>query len=261
MNETVLTATVEGIGLWAPGVPSWDAFCALRRGAPPATDAAARPAPMLLPPNERRRAPDTVLVALQAAQAACAAAQRDPAGLPSVFACTLGDLAINDHLCDTLVRAPTEISPIRFHNSVHNAAAGYWTIGTGAMQPATALSAGPGTFALGLLEALAQLATGTEAVLLVGYDGASSGLLRQLVQSDGLLGGALVLARGAQGTGPRLTARLDVGATPTPPPVQVAPGNAMAPMLALMAALADQAAGAVLPAGDNQALRIGIAHG
>ena len=77
-----------------------------------------------------------------------------------------GDLAITDYMCETLATDPTAVSPTKFHNSVHNAAAGYWTIAAGAMEPATAISA---DFAMGLLEALAQLATGADAVLLVGY--------------------------------------------------------------------------------------------
>ena len=265
---STLSATIEGIGLWAPGLPSWDAFAARCRGAAAPAEAPARPAPTLLPPNERRRAPDTVLVALQAAQAACEAAGRDPATLPSVFASTYGDLAITDHLCATLVRAPTEVSPIRFHNSVHNAAAGYWTIGTGAMQPATALSAGEGSFVLGLLDALAQLEAGAPAVLLVGYDGAAVGPLTGVVRSEGLLGVALVLARGARGaTVPRLaletapaTAAIDA------PPAGISAGNAMAPALALLAALARGEAAAILPTGNGSAFRIALdnaggAHG
>ncbi|KAF1685764.1 hypothetical protein B1992_11035 [Pseudoxanthomonas broegbernensis] len=256
----MLTAAIEGIGLWAPGLPSWDAFLAHRRGRVAAAGAATRPAPTLLPPNERRRAPDTVLVALHAAQAACEAAGRDPTTLPSIFASTYGDLAISDHLCQTLARAPAEVSPTRFHNSVHNAAAGYWTIGTGAMQPATALSAGQGSFAMGLLEALAQLATGTEAVLLVGYDGASTGPLRQVLHSDGLLGGALVLARDGICASRRLSVEWAGGVPATPPPADAAPGNAMAPMLALLAALADGGPEAVLPAGGDRVLRVRLEH-
>ena len=73
-----------------------------------------------------------------------------------MFASTDGDLAISDYMSETLARTPTLISPIRFHNSVHNAAAGYWTIGTGCMQPYTALTAHEDTFGEGLLEALTQ---------------------------------------------------------------------------------------------------------
>ena len=50
-----------------------------RRRRPPAP----RPAPALLAPTERRRAPDTVAVALEVAARACAAAGRAPSELPS----------------------------------------------------------------------------------------------------------------------------------------------------------------------------------
>ncbi|WP_028915184.1 beta-ketoacyl synthase chain length factor [Pseudoxanthomonas sp. J31] len=257
---TPLTAAIEGIGLWAPGVPSWEAFVGLHRGAGAPEAAPARPAPTLLPPNERRRAPDTVLVALQAAQAACEAAGRDPASLPSVFTSTYGELAITDNMCATLARAPTEVSPTRFHNSVHNAAAGYWTIGTGAMEPATAISAGQASFAMGLVEALAQLEAGAQAVLLVAYDGPAVGPLNDVLDSQGLLGVALVLARPAAGD--RLRLSLQPGeATPAAPPAAVAAGNAMAPALVLLEAIAADAAQAVVAAGDGRGLRIGLGHG
>ncbi|AKC86933.1 beta-ketoacyl synthase chain length factor [Pseudoxanthomonas suwonensis] len=256
MTATALTAGIEGVGLWIAQAPSWAAYRALLAGTTPAAETATRPAPALLPPNERRRAPDTVLVALEAAQAACADAGRDPATLPSVFVSTYGDLAITEHLCQTLATAPRELSPTRFHNSVHNAAAGYWTIACGAATPATALSA---EFAMGLLEAMAQLATGAPAVLLVGYDGSAPALLRQVAPTDGLLGGALVLGPPAPGR-PRLTLSLDDGEAP-PPSTTVAAGNAMAPMLPLFEALARGAPAVVLPAGPGRVLRVELAHG
>src|SRR3546814_16767116 len=69
------------------------------------------------------------------------AAGRDPASLPSVFASTHGDLPIMDYMCATLASEPRTISPTKFHNSVHNAAAGYWTIGSGCMHARPAVSA------------------------------------------------------------------------------------------------------------------------
>jgi len=262
MSMGAPAAAIEGIGLWAPGLPSWEAFVAHRRGEPVAGGAPARPAPALLPANERRRAPDTVLVALQAAQDACSAAGRDPAQLPSVFASRYGDLAITDHLCRTLAQAPEEVSPTRFHNSVHNAAAGYWTIGTGAHQPATALSAGPASFAMGLVEALAQLAAGAPAVLLVGYDGPSAGPLREVVPSEGLLGVALVLAACGEHDRLRLRLQPDPAAAAAAPPEDVAAGNAMAPALALLAAIAEGAPRTALPAGAGAlVLQLEGSHG
>ena len=254
MTAIPLTAGIEGLGLWTAQAPSWAAFRGLLAGA--TVEEGTRPAPALLPPNERRRAPDTVLVALEAAQAACLDAGRDPSTLPSVFVSTYGDLAITEHLCQTLATAPLELSPTRFHNSVHNAAAGYWTIAAGAMEPATAISA---DFAMGLLVALAQLATGAGAVLLVGYDGQAPGLLRQVAQTEGLLGGALVLGPATAGR-PRLRLVLVDGEAPAVA-APVAAGNAMAPLLVLFAAIARGDGVALLPAGPGRVLRVELDHG
>ena len=255
-----LHATVEGVGFWAPGLPDWNAACQfVRDGALP--DAApARPSPQLLAPNERRRAPETVAVALEVALAACQAAAREPAALPSVFASMHGDLAITDYMCATLASDPASISPTRFHNSVHNAAAGYWTIGTGAMQPATALSAGEGSFAQGLLEALAQLHAGSEAVLLVAYDSQAVGPLAAISASTGVLGAAFVLSRHPREGAATITLDgIDATTEATPGPLmQRLGGNAMAPMLPLLDALASRATQASLHAGPGQQLRLRV---
>ncbi|HVI57828.1 MAG TPA: beta-ketoacyl synthase chain length factor [Luteimonas sp.] len=256
------SAAIEGIGFWAPGLPSWEAARAFLAGGAIAEDAPRRPSPQLLAPNERRRAPETVAVALEVALAACAAAGREPAALPSIFASTHGDLAITDYMCATLASEPRAVSPTRFHNSVHNAAAGYWTIGSACMQASTAISAFDASFAQGLVEALAQLADGAGAVLLAGYDSASAGPLAAVSRSEGLLGGALVLSGGSDG--PRLRATLVDG---EPPPAQGplsrrAAGNAMAQMLPLFEALAGGDRDVVLlKAGPGRALRVEISHG
>lgn len=259
MSAPVLSARIAGIGFWCPGLPSWAAAQAYARGGELQPDAPGKPSPQLLAPNERRRAPETVAVALEVALAACHHAQRDPSLLPSVFTSTHGDLAITDYMCRQLADDPAGISPIRFHNSVHNAAAGYWTIGARTHAPATALSAFHGSFAQGLLEALAQLATGTDELLLVGYDSQSTGPLGRISHSQGLLGGALVLSRG--GDGPLLRATLRTGGQDRSPAGRLehhSAGNAMAPMLPLFDALAGAAAHCRLDAGNGVELRVEI---
>ncbi len=263
-NAPLLCASVAGIGFWTRGLPSWDAARAyLIDGAVPA-DAPAKPSPQLLAPNERRRAPETVAVALEVALAACTAAGRDPAALSSVFASTHGDLAITDYMCSTLVEDPRSISPTRFHNSVHNAAAGYWTIGANAMAPATAISAYDATFAQGLLEALTQLATGTDAVLLVGYDSQATGPLGRVSPSEGLLGGALLLVRDAAAGLPRLRARLrdagSDGVTPAGALKRFCAGNAMLPMAPVFEALALARHEVSINAGAGKCLAMEIAY-
>ncbi|WP_129136960.1 beta-ketoacyl synthase chain length factor [Luteimonas sp. YGD11-2] len=256
-----LVARIAGVGFWASGLPSWDAAQAFVADGRLPDNAPRRPSPELLAANERRRAPESVAVALEVALAATRASGRDPATLASIFASGHGDFGITGYMCETLADDPRSISPIRFHNSVHNAAAGYWTIGAGCTATTTAISAGPATFAQGLLEALSQLATGTPAVLLVAYDVESTGLLGALTPSEQLLGGALVLTAAGEGQGPLLRAALRTGDTTPEAPGPLARrlhGNAMAPMLPLFDALAAGAgAGRVmLDAGAAQALEV-----
>ncbi len=194
---------------------------------------AVRPQPALLPPNEQRRAPDSVAVALQVAQAACANAARDPALLPTVFASTYGDLAITDYMCGTLAKAPATLSPTRFHNSVHNAAAGYWSIATGCRQPYCALGAGDYTFAAGLFTAALQACADETDVLFVAYDINARGPLARVAHSCGMLGVAMVLSAIPGSSGASLQLHVSAEA-----PAQGEPGaNAMAACLPLIAAL------------------------
>jgi len=186
---------IEGPAFWAPTLPGWDAARAAFRGEGALADPPAkRPAPQVLPPAERRRAPDTVALALEVAAASVAAAGRQATELPCVFASAHGDLAINDYMSSTLVSAPTQLSPTKFHNSVHNAAVGYWTIGTGCMEASNSLAAYEYSFAAALLEAAAQCAADQRPVLLVGFDVAAIGALASVTTSRGLLAAALVLA-------------------------------------------------------------------
>lgn len=240
-----LRVAIEGISFWASRLPGWDIARAVIRGeqAPPEA-ASPRPAPTLLAPTERRRAPDTVAVALEVASRACEVAGRTPADLPSVFASTHGDLAISDYMCTTLASTPALISPIKFHNSVHNAAAGYWSIGTGSLAPYTAISAYEYTFGVGLLEAATQVVCEQRAVLYVAFDIEAKGALATVAPSRGLLGTALVLApidRGQQRRSFILTTESVSAVNPTPPRSAAAAlvaDNALAPCLPLLEALA-----------------------
>lgn len=186
---------IEGVAFWAPTLPGWHiARAAFRGEGALAEPPALRPAPELLAATQRRRAPDTVVLALEVASRAVAQAGLDPARLPSVFVSAHGDLVINDSMCKTLAEAPSLVSPTRFHNSVHNAASGYWTMATGCAQASTALTAFENSFAAGLLEAATQCVADDRPVLLVGYDIEACGALKSVTRSLGLLATALVLA-------------------------------------------------------------------
>ena len=63
------------------------------------------------------------------------------------------------------------VSPTLFHQSVHNAAAGYWSIASGSQRPSTSLACYDSSFGGGLLEAATLLATDQEElVLFAAYD-------------------------------------------------------------------------------------------
>ena len=247
MTNPCGTLYVEGIALWASRLAGWDAARGILRGESQApASASPRPSPALLAPTERRRAPDTVAIALEVAARACENAGRDPKTLPSVFASTHGDLTINDYMCDTLAKTPALTSPTKFHNSVHNAAAGYWTIGTGCLEPYTAVSAYRHTFGQGFLEAAIQVAIGDQPVLYVAYDIESRGPLGTMATSRGLLGAALVMSAHPLD---RSQARIDAfvversiehSSAARPANAALVEGNAMADSLALFEALADR---------------------
>ncbi len=166
-----LTACIQGIGLIGPGLTDWQ--CGARAIAgeevyiPRPT---AIPAPEGLPAAERRRTGATVRLALSVAQQAVADAGVNPAVLPAVFSSSGADGRICHEICETLASADRQLSPTRFHNSVHNAAAGYWGLATGATAASTALCAYDASFAAGLLEALAVVMADRVPVLLCAYE-------------------------------------------------------------------------------------------
>lgn len=251
-----LTVHLEGIGWWSPQWPTWAAAArALRGDAASAEAGVARPAAGVLAPGERRRAPDVVLLACEVAEQACAAAARAPAELPCVFVSMHGDVTTTDAVCTTLASAPLEVSPTRFHNSVHNAAAGYWTVATGCRESSTALAAGTGSFATGLLEAALEALAEERPVLLAAYDAGARGPLADVMHADATLGAAFVLnaARGPQALA---TQRLRHEPVPT---AATAAAPSVAVALPLLRALArGEAAALRLPAGAGSTLAVEV---
>ncbi|MFC4526140.1 beta-ketoacyl synthase chain length factor [Dyella halodurans] len=188
-----LSVFVEGIGLWSPALGDFAALRAQEHGQAVTPPPAKLPA-TFLPANERRRAPESVLLAVEVAGQAVAMSERSASELPCVFSSAYGDQLISDYMCATLALAPTELSPTRFHNSVHNAPAGYWTIATGCHAASSAICAGPASFGAGLLEAASFSQAEQRPVLLVCSDIAGSGPVGEMNGSRTNFGCALVLA-------------------------------------------------------------------
>lgn len=239
----LLQIGVTGIGAWLPGAPDWPSLRDVLLGRRDLADAPGKPAATVLPAAERRRAPDSVRLAAEVASQACTMAGADPAALPCVFASTHGEVAITDHVCETLAHAPLELSPTKFHNSVLNAPAGYWTIATGCTAASSAVTAYRHSFAAGLLEAVTFACAERVPVVFASCDVASTGPLAEMTRTTLAFGAALVLVPEPPAA-PSLQLSLRGGSADEPVPTGLAlhrvagdnPANAHA--LALLAALA-----------------------
>lgn len=183
---------LAGIGAWSESFSSWEQFCALANGEA-ATESSA-PQPELIPARERRRAPLFVRMALDVMEQACRMASIDRASVATVFASGMGDMQTTDYMCATLATQPRTISPTKFHNSVHNASTGYWSIATGSHAPANAVSGYAHSGALALLESAVQVAEEHTPVLLAVQEMAPPTPFRSVYQGRQPLAVSLLLA-------------------------------------------------------------------
>ena len=209
-----LIGYVEGVGLLGPGITDWQAGARVLSGAQP-WSAAATAIPVLtcLPSAERRRTGVPVRLAIAAGLEATTAAAVDPAQLPAIFSSSGGDGQNLHEICTALAAGERQLSPTRFHNSVHNAPSGYWGIATGATPASNALCAHDASFGAGLVEALTQLCIEQRRVLLVAYDAQYPEPLRTARPIPDAFAVALVLAPQRN---PAALARLAVRLSDTP---------------------------------------------
>ena len=140
---------------------------------------------------------------------------------PSVFATSNGDGAGGARDPGDAGRPDPPVSPTQFHNSVHNAAAGYWSIGDRVAEPAACLGCHDCTFAAGAAQGGGGGAAERAPLLLCVYDTAVAAPLDAAVRPTGAFGAAFVLAPERH---ERALARLSVGYAATPPaPTAVQP--------------------------------------
>lgn len=192
-----------------------------------------RPAVTLLPAAERRRCAALVAWALAAGQEAAAQADLPAEAFALVFASSDGDGDIVHRLCSALASPGAQVSPTDFHNSVHNAATGYWCIAVHSRAPSTALCAYDGSFAAGLLEAACQVEAEARFVLLVAADLPYPFPLDVHRPVRHGFAAALALEAGTQ-----LEIGVEEDGDLTPSPLAEFEGNAAAAALPLLAALA-----------------------
>jgi hypothetical protein len=165
-----MSVYVNGVSVVGPGLIESDQTLAVLRGEKQWRHAPL-PAlkPTMLPANERRRTTPLIKLALQAMQNLLRE-QDDLNTVASVFASSDGDLEIVDKMCRALADAAQMVSPTVFHNSVHNAPAGYWSIAASMHGSSTSISAADATFMVGLMEAMTRVIAEQGVVLYVAYD-------------------------------------------------------------------------------------------
>ena len=143
---------VTGLSLWTPGFASIGAW-ARGEADPSITDCACE----WVPPRLLRGASRFTRMLGEAADQATRDAGADPKTIATVYGSDYGEIETMVVLLDTIFRGDGQLSPMRFKNSVHNAASGLSSIGQGNQSFSTALAAGTRTFEASMLEAMALL--------------------------------------------------------------------------------------------------------
>lgn len=166
---------VDAISVYGQGIKDWDAARQIFSNNaaidnPDSELNQERYQPSTLPRNERRRATNLIRLAFQLAESIQSGSALDFSKTATVFASSGGDYQVMDLICSILATDEKFISPTHFHNSVHNAAAGYWGIATASHESSTTVSAFDDTFPIGLLEACLYCSVEQKQTLLVAYD-------------------------------------------------------------------------------------------
>ena len=259
-----LAVGIAGIGLLGPGLMGWAPSAAVLAGAVPYEPAPLTPpAPTLLPATERRRTGPSVRLALAVATEAVQESGLPPEELDTVFASSNGEGHVITSILEALHTPDGAISPTQFHNSVHNAAAGYWGIAVGSARPSVSLGGHDGVLGTGLLHAAAQAVVARRPVLFVAHDVPLPAPLDALRPTAASFALALVLVPEG-GTHGRITLAQEDGAAEAPDlPGGLAAlhdANPVARALPLLAVLAGGRGGTVrLPMLEDTRLAVAVA--
>lgn len=261
-----MIVTVTGIGIWTRGVRSWDEF---RQGVADGFTAMADdfepPRPEAIPARERRRSGLTINLAVEVMHQACDMAGVDKTAIASVFASAMGDTDVTDYMCRKLATSEKLLSPTKFHNSVHNAPSGYWSISAVNRQPSSFVGGFRDSFACGLLEAATCAVAEMLPVGFAAYDVANRAPFGDVLPIDESLGLALLMLPGEHPDGWCMALDVVAGTEPTstaqhPALRRLADANPIGVGLPLLEALAGAGSEAPLhwPLGSGASLRLQI---
>jgi Beta-ketoacyl synthase, N-terminal domain len=158
---------VNAIGFAAPGLDTSAGLLAHFDGADWSGPADWSPATASLARRQALRLSDATRLAIMAAEQI---GQSVPDQAAWVFASSTGESQTLNGILAALSQPEVLIQPLRFQNSVHNAAQGQWSIAARATGPATSIAAYDDTVGAGLLKAMMQAAIEQTTVGLVVFD-------------------------------------------------------------------------------------------
>lgn len=255
---------VVGLGVWSESFSNWEEFCHVLRGGSAETGRTLKP--QAIAPNERRRAPLSVKMAVEVMDQACRMAALEPATVATVFASALGDMHLTEYMCRTMADAPQAISPTRFHNSVHNAATGYWSIATQSRCPSNAVSGYSNSVSIAILDGAIQAVEEKIPVLVTVQEVATAPAFKSVYEWEQPFSAAMVLVPVGMCSSNIASLHLSAsGNLVEPPQLEDIPGidlsgNPAARLLPLLIAIAEQRNADVrLPLSRGSSLAISIA--
>jgi len=159
---------LDSVTFVSPQANGWDEYLALlncQDATPFEEDFRAEPES--LPIRSQRRLSPQILLAISVAEKIHQSLPKETAW---VFASSVGEGETLNVILNALGTPEKAIQPLRFQNSVHNAASGQWTIAAGVKSPVTSINADTYTAGAGFLKASMQMVLEDCPVGLVLYD-------------------------------------------------------------------------------------------
>lgn len=195
-----MRGSIAGVGVWGSGIRGWADFANQPAGVERLTVGECEPPPVtMIPPREKRRVPMMSRLAIEAGYQACEMAEIEPAGVATVFASCMADTQVTDYMCRVMNTSGKAMSPTRFHNSVHNATCGYWSIFCGGHEAGGFICSWEDSFAIAVLEAMTFVQEECKPTLMVCYDIANTAPMSSARSIESDLAVAILLAPETQG--------------------------------------------------------------
>lgn len=161
---------IKKIGIVAPGLENWKIAESVLSGQQQYVYRDLdKINPEIMPKSLLRRTTQHVRLAIEAASQILPD-NIDELSVSCVFASSENDGDTTHEICTEVMSEEPGVSPMRFHNSVSNAAVGNFCIALNKQMPSTSICAYDSSFAMGLVESVSQLRAGYDDVLLVSHD-------------------------------------------------------------------------------------------